>query len=89
MSRLWLEEPWGASGAPDLASLEAAWEETCVSQAHALQARGWGPSRCLDLVARAWSRMLRMRPATHFPIKHSENICTSFQGFSLIALIIV
>ncbi|KAG3284428.1 hypothetical protein H1C71_008026, partial [Ictidomys tridecemlineatus] len=23
-----------------------------------------------------------MRPATHFPIKHSENICTAFQGFS-------
>lgn len=44
---------------------------------------GWGPSRCLGLVARAWSRMLRTRPATHFPIKHSENIYTAFQGFSL------
>ena len=44
---------------------------------------GGAPSRCLDLVARAWSRMLRTRPATHFPIKHSENICTGFQGFSL------
>lgn len=80
VSRLQLGEPWGASQ-PRI--WEAAWEGTCVSQACALGAWGWGPSRCLDLVARAWSRMLGTRPATHFPIKHSENICTGFQGFSL------
>lgn len=45
MSRLWLKEPWGVFGIPDLALLEAAWEGTCISQAHALQAWGVGPQQ--------------------------------------------
>lgn len=51
-----------------------------------------GPGRGAEQMSgsgsQAWSRMLGTGPATHFPTKHSENICTvSKASPALIALI--